>query len=175
MTNTYNWFICIFCDWFVRHPTRHMLIFHQIFSVQFIFCYESSSVDSILIVGLTFVVAGVFWHCRIDFHLAFESIFSKSPLSYLKYQMIISFPSPLRRKIFKKHLSLLLMKLINLELTPGILTPACSYPEYEFSSSPSFSHIMLGLGFPVATHTKFIFRPRWYLFIKWDDFVMRAP
>ena len=91
----------------MRHPTRHILtwnssgtlLFHQIFSVQFIFCYESSSVDCILIVGLTFVVAGVFWHCRIDFHFAFESIFSKSPLSYLKYQMIISFPSPLRRKI----------------------------------------------------------------------------
>ena len=140
----------------MRHPTRHILIFHQIFSVQFIFCYETSSVDSILIVGLTFVVAGVFWHCRIDFHFAFESIFSKSPLSYLKYQIKPS-------KLFWPNIgsfSLLLMKFINLELTPGILTPACSYPEYEFSSSPSFSHIMLGLGFPVATHTKFIFRPR---------------
>ena len=144
----------------MRHPTSHVLIFHQFFSVQFIFCYETSSVDSILIVGLTFVVAGVFWHCRIDFHFAFESIFSKSPLSYLKYRMMISFQCPLRKIILIKHFSLLLMKHINFELTPGILTPACSYPEYEFSSSPSFSHIMLGLGFPVATHTKFIFRPR---------------
>ena len=148
----------------MRHPTRHILIFHQIFSVQFIFCYETSSVDSILIVGLTFVVAGVFWHCRIDFHFAFESIFSKSPLSYLKYRMMISFQCPLRKIILIlcniQHLRLLLMTCIDFELTPGMLTPACSYPEYELSSSPSFSHIMLGLGFPVATHTKFIFRPR---------------
>lgn len=52
-------------------------------SVQLVLGKETSSVDGVLVVRLTFVIASVLWCCRIDLSLTFEPPFTLSPLSYL--------------------------------------------------------------------------------------------